>query len=283
MRSLQLLEMNAALVHLLPSVFGFVVLRWPAWTAVARLVRVCAPRRVLDGVEEARDMLLCAGAMGVLALALHTPPTLMCAPYDPQRVQGACGLLGLLCLALSNRLLASSLALSALMGVAHASFAALPLSGLAVAAAASVPYRIVLYVIVLLYTLTHAIYCHSEQNPERTYGAVLGAVTLGTLGMYYGLALSLWLCCGCLGAPFSLFPLISRSTWRRTYRTGRGGPPAAAAAAAAPSAASRAAPPRPLPASCRATPAATPPPAALAACWVQYGSQGVETNRRDCA
>ena len=260
----KLAEMNAWLVGLLPSLFGFAVVRWPTWIVAEKCVRIVAPRSALALLLAVRAAVLVSVFFLMIAMTAYAPPSGVCEPYTAQRPQGACGLLSLLCLFLSNRTLATALALSALQAVAHTSSAALPLVCAAVAAAISVPRGTLLYSIVFTHALTHAIYCHSDEHSEGTYGSVLGALTLSALFGYHLAIFQIRLAISFFGAPAKWSSrLLRRLPWRRTYRNGPPSrrPAAAGAAAAETGAASPAAPAPAPPVEAAAARAVSPGPA----------------------
>lgn len=191
----QLAELSATLRAQLPILFSFAVIRWLVWSSAACVCAPCIPQWLWAVAERARRALMAAGTLSVFALAFADPPPLdqgVCADYAIQRAQGATALLSVAVLAMSNRVLASALAVSALKGVSDLTSASVPLALSAGYVACNVKGETLTYLLLLTYTLAHAVGCHSDLRPERTHATVLASICLSA-----HLATRAWLavCC----------------------------------------------------------------------------------------
>ena len=147
-------------------------------------VRVRAVRSATAAADGGEGASACDGhgnAAGGVRRWFNPPPLLeLCSDYSHQRGQGATALLAIAALFLSNRAVASALAISALKGVSDLSSAAVPLSLCAAYAASEVEGDVALYALFAVYTLGHALACHDNTEPSRTHATVLSTIFLLT-------------------------------------------------------------------------------------------------------
>ena len=178
----QLAELSATLRVQLPILFSFAVIRWTVWSSAACVCAPCVPRRLRRMVARARRLAMAMGTLLVACAVGFNPPPLLelCSDYSHQRGQGATALLAIAALFLSNRAVASALAISALKGVSDLSSAAVPLSLCAAYAASEVEGDVALYALFAVYTLGHALACHDNTEPSRTHATVLSTIFLLT-------------------------------------------------------------------------------------------------------
>lgn len=192
--TIRLTELVATLNAQIPTLVAFAVLRWLAWSSAACTCALCVPASLTRLARRFRAILLASGTLLVTGFVGADPPELeCCSDYAAQRGQGATALLALVVLLTSNRPLALALALSALKGVGDLTSAAVPLAMCASYAACNVRGDAPTYVLVFIYTLTHAIHCYDLARSERTHATVLATIFVGWhLAVIVGAAL---FCC----------------------------------------------------------------------------------------
>ena len=218
----RLAELAAALRTQLPVLVSFVLLRWLVCASAACACAPCVPARLRAMAAAARRHAMAAATLAAIAAVLvePDPPTELCSDYAAQRAQGVVALLALAVLLCSNRPLASALALSALKGVSDLSSTSVPLAVMAAHGAFVKRGELITYFTFGVYTLLHAVQCHTDAQPERTHSTILA-----TLVLCAHLSTVAWLACCC--CPFRS---LSRRSAARAPRHATHSPPASVAA-----------------------------------------------------
>lgn len=181
----RLVELAAALDAQMPALFSFAVLRTITCLCGVSCVRVLLPTRlcavwvaVFDLLERVRALCLLLAGVFLMWTTASAPPRGLCVRYDATRVQGMCALLAMCVMLTSNRIMASGVALSALKAVAVFSTASVPLSLSAVVACINPWFELLYFTTLWTTMLTYAVFCHNEDNLERTHGAILAVLSV---------------------------------------------------------------------------------------------------------
>lgn len=206
----RLAELASALNAQLPVMFSFAVLRWIVWSSTACVCAPFIPMRLKRALAQTRRTAMAGGTLlVVLAVAQEPPAFETCAVYVYQRGQGCVALYAITVLVSSNRWLASGLAVAALRGVGDLSAAAVPLALVAGYAACDTKGEWPCYLLLIVYTLAHAVACHNNSHAEFTHSTVLATIVLAL----YAFARA-WFACCCF--PFRGGLELSRPTRPRS-------------------------------------------------------------------
>ena len=175
-----LVELGAMLNKQLPVLVSFVMLRLLCVgtfkTLLPRSVKTYGANAA-DLYVRTRAVVMLVAMINLVAQVVYEPIAGMCHRYESVKAQGTSAMLALVVLMSSNDLMASAVALGALRAVATASPSSLLWSTSAVVFTTRANTALYAYVLLMM-ALTHAVYCHRDEEPTQTHGSTIVIIAI---------------------------------------------------------------------------------------------------------